>query len=49
VAVVGAPCDPRWRSPAGLAIVGPRYFGYSFDFEPVVPGPGTTSASADLA
>lgn len=35
VAVLGAPCDPRWRTEAGLALVGPRYFGYDFDFIPV--------------
>jgi hypothetical protein len=32
VAVLAAPCDERWRSQAGLAIVGPRCFGYDFDF-----------------
>jgi DUF917 family protein len=31
-AVVAAPCDARWRTEAGLAIVGPRCFGYDFDF-----------------
>ncbi len=35
VAVVGLPCDPRWRTPAGLEIVGPRYFGYDHDYVPV--------------
>jgi uncharacterized protein len=35
VAVVAAPCDPRWRSEEGLAIVGPAYFGYDFDYVPV--------------
>ncbi|HUY97821.1 MAG TPA: DUF917 domain-containing protein [Verrucomicrobiae bacterium] len=38
VTVVAAPCDPRWRSPAGLALVGPRYFGYAFDHVPVEDG-----------
>jgi DUF917 family protein len=32
VAVVGAPCDARWRTEGGLAIVGPRCFGYDFDY-----------------
>jgi DUF917 family protein len=32
VAVLAAPCDRRWRSEAGLAIVGPRGFGYDFDY-----------------
>ncbi|WP_242669940.1 DUF917 domain-containing protein [Mycobacterium decipiens] len=28
VRVIAAPADPRWHSAAGLALVGPRYFGY---------------------
>lgn len=28
VRVLGLPCDPQWRSPAGLDLVGPEYFGY---------------------
>jgi DUF917 family protein len=35
VSVLGAPCDPRWRTPAGLELVGPRYFGYDFDYVPL--------------
>jgi DUF917 family protein len=35
VAVLAAPCDGRWRSDAGLAIVGPRSFGYDFDYVPL--------------
>jgi DUF917 family protein len=35
VSVLGAPCDPRWRTPAGLLLVGPRYFGYDFDYVPL--------------
>lgn len=35
VTVLGVPCDPRWRTDAGLAVAGPRYFGYDFDFVPV--------------
>lgn len=35
VAVVGAPCDARWRTAAGLALVGPRYFGYEIDYRPL--------------
>ncbi|MBJ7599010.1 MAG: DUF917 domain-containing protein [Candidatus Nephthysia bennettiae] len=35
VSVLGAPCDPRWRTPAGLQLVGPRYFGYDFDYVPL--------------
>jgi hypothetical protein len=32
IAVLAAPCDHRWRTEAGLAIVGPRCFGYDFDY-----------------
>lgn len=35
VTVIAAPCDPRWRTSAGLALVGPRAFGYDFGFTPV--------------
>lgn len=35
VTVLAAPCDPRWRTPRGLELVGPRYFGYDFDYVPV--------------
>lgn len=50
VAVVGVPCDPRWRSEAGLALVGPRYFGYDIDYVPLeerlsAPGPGRWRSS----
>jgi DUF917 family protein len=38
LSVMGAPCDPRWRTPAGLALVGPRYFGYDLDYSPVEAG-----------
>jgi len=34
-AVLGIPCHPKWRSPAGLKLVGPRYFGYDTDYVPV--------------
>lgn len=35
VVVIATPCDARWRTPAGLALVGPRYFGYDVDYVPV--------------
>ncbi|MDR0359838.1 MAG: DUF917 domain-containing protein, partial [bacterium] len=25
----------RWRTPRGLELVGPRYFGYDFDYVPL--------------
>ena len=31
VRVIAAPCDPRWHSPEGVELVGPRYFGYDHD------------------
>ncbi len=35
VLVLGIPCSPKWRTPEGLALVGPRYFGYDIDYVPV--------------
>jgi|tagenome__1003787_1003787.scaffolds.fasta_scaffold20849425_2 DUF917 family protein len=35
VAALAAPCDPRWRTPAGLALVGPDAFGYDCAYVPV--------------
>ncbi len=35
VVVLGFPCHYRWRTPEGLALVGPRYFGYEIDYVPL--------------
>lgn len=35
VVVIGIPCDAKWRTPAGLELVGPRYFGYDIDYVPI--------------
>ncbi len=35
VAVLGLPCDARWRTPAGIDLAGPRYFGYDIEYVPV--------------
>ena len=35
VVVLGLPCHPQWRTPEGLALVGPRYFGYEIDYVPL--------------
>jgi len=35
VAVLSMPCDPRWRTPEGLQVVGPGYFGYDIPFVPI--------------
>lgn len=29
--------DEQWRKPAGIALVGPRYFGYDVDYTPFSP------------
>ncbi|TCQ08777.1 hypothetical protein C8J34_103165 [Rhizobium sp. PP-F2F-G36] len=28
------PCNPQWKTDAGIALVGPRYFGYDTDYIP---------------
>jgi DUF917 family protein len=35
VVVLGIPCDPRWRTPAGIELAGPRHFGYDVDYVPL--------------
>jgi len=35
VVVVGMPTNEKWRTPEGLEVVGPRYFGYEFDYIPL--------------
>ena len=35
VVVLGIPCTEKWRTPEGLALVGPRYFGYDIEYVPV--------------
>lgn len=34
VSVIAARCDPRWITPGGLALTGPRCFGYEVDYLP---------------
>jgi DUF917 family protein len=45
VAVVAAPCNPLWRTPAGLEVVGPAAFGYDVAYVPVedLPRPNERS------
>ena len=45
VTVVATPCDVRWRTDAGLALAGPRYFGYDIDYVPVEERFGAWRAS----
>jgi DUF917 family protein len=46
VAVVAAPMDERWHTPAGIELVGPRYFGYEMD---PIRFDGTASRGSRLA
>lgn len=46
VTVLAIPCDPQWRTPAGVALGGPRHFRYDFDWVPVeqLNAPAASSA-----
>jgi DUF917 family protein len=33
LAALAFPCNPQWQTEAGIALVGPRYFGYSADYK----------------
>lgn len=35
VSVLSIPCDLRWRTSQGLAVVGPSYFGYDVPYIPI--------------
>ena len=35
VNLVAFPAPPMWATPAGLKLVGPRYFGYEVDYQPI--------------
>lgn len=35
VRVVGMPCSKKWRTDDGLELVGPQYFDYDIDYEPI--------------
>ena len=35
VSVLSMAGDPRWRTPAGLKVVGPGYFGYDIPYVPI--------------
>jgi DUF917 family protein len=43
VTVIAFACDPIWRTEAGIAIAGPRAFGYDFDYMPVEELAGATA------
>ena len=35
VIILGIPCDGKWRTPAGIALGGPRHFGYDIEYLPI--------------
>jgi hypothetical protein len=35
VVMVGIPNSPLWRTPKGIEVMGPRHFGFDFDYVPV--------------
>jgi DUF917 family protein len=37
VVAIAIPCAPQWRTPVGLKLVGPRYFGYDVEYRPFDP------------
>lgn len=51
VVVIAMPCDPRWRTDGGLALVGPGYFGYDTTYVPIekriARANGTASPSSE--
>ena len=38
VVALAYPSSEQWRTPRGLKLVGPRYFGYDLEFHPFTPG-----------
>jgi uncharacterized protein len=39
--VLGIPCDPVWRTAAGIELGGPRHFGYDLEYLPIESGRAT--------
>lgn len=35
LAALAWPCNPLWRTPEGIELVGPRYFKYDYDYKPL--------------
>ncbi|MEM1433975.1 MAG: DUF917 domain-containing protein [Pseudomonadota bacterium] len=35
IAIVGVPAAPQWRSRKGVELIGPRHFGFDFDYVPL--------------
>lgn len=45
VAVLGLPCDARWRTAAGLALAGPWKFGYDMEYRPIETADNTDAVA----
>jgi DUF917 family protein len=43
VTILAIPCDPKWRTEAGLALAGPDHWGYDVKFVPVEDRFGVTA------
>ena len=35
IVIVGVPAPPQWRSEKGVELMGPRHFGFDFDYIPI--------------
>lgn len=35
VVIVGVPAPPQWRTAKGIELIGPRHFGFDFDYTPI--------------
>ncbi len=35
VVMIGIPNDPMWRTPKGIEVMGPRHFGFDFEYRPL--------------
>lgn len=35
IAMVGVPAHDKWRTPKGIELIGPRHFGFDFDYIPI--------------
>ncbi len=41
ISVIAFPCDEKWRTVKGLDLVGPKVFGYDFEYQPLEELEGT--------
>jgi len=35
IAMIGVPAPPEWKTPAAIEVIGPRHFGFDFDYVPL--------------